>query len=247
MAGHSKWANTKHRKGRQDSKKAKIFTKLARAITVASREGGQDAEYNTALANAIDKAKAENMPNDNIDRAIKKGAGGDNSENFETITYEGYGPNGTAFIVSCLTDNKNRTAADVRHYFSKFGGNLGSTGCVSYLFDKLGIIALELDQSADEDEIMMEALENGADDVKIEEGIAEIITAPENFSKVNDAYKNTDHKILGADISMIPQNEISVTDEDSIKLILKLIDHLEDNDDVQEIYHNCNLPEDAEL
>lgn len=247
MAGHSKWANTKHRKGRQDAKKAKIFTKLARAITVASREGGPDPEYNISLANAIDKAKAENMPNDNIDRAIKKGAGGDNSENFETITYEGYGPNGTAFIVSCLTDNKNRTAADVRHYFSKFGGNLGSTGCVSYLFDRLGIIALDLDESVDEDEVMMEALENGADDVKIEEGIAEIITAPENFSAVNNAYKNADYKILGADISMIPQNEVSVTDEESIKLILKLIDHLEDNDDVQEIYHNCNLPEDAEL
>lgn len=247
MAGHSKWANTKHRKGRQDAKKAKIFTKLARAITVASREGGPDPEYNISLANAIDKAKAENMPNDNIDRAIKKGAGGDNSENFETITYEGYGPNGTAFIVSCLTDNKNRTAADVRHYFSKFGGNLGSTGCVSYLFDRLGVIALDLDESVDEDEVMMEALDNGADDVKIEEGIAEIITAPENFSAVNNAYKNTDYKILGADISMIPQNEVSVTDEESIKLILKLIDHLEDNDDVQEIYHNCNLPEDAEL
>ena len=247
MAGHSKWANTKHRKGRQDAKKAKIFTKLARAITVASREGGPDPEYNISLANAIDKAKAENMPNDNIDRAIKKGAGGDNSENFETITYEGYGPNGTAFIVSCLTDNKNRTAADVRHYFSKFGGNLGYTGCVSYLFDRLGIIALDLDESVDEDEVMLEALENGADDVKIEEGIAEIITAPENFSAVNNAYKNADYKILGADISMIPQNEVSVTDEESIKLILKLIDHLEDNDDVQEIYHNCNLPEDAEL
>ena len=247
MAGHSKWANTKHRKGRQDAKKAKIFTKLARAITVASREGGPDPEYNISLANAIDKAKAENMPNDNIDRAIKKGAGGDNSENFETITYEGYGPNGTAFIVSCLTDNKNRTAADVRHYVSKFGGNLGYTGCVSYLFDRLGIIALDLDESVDEDEVMLEALENGADDVKIEEGIAEIITAPENFSAVNNAYKNADYKILGADISMIPQNEVSVTDEESIKLILKLIDHLEDNDDVQEIYHNCNLPEDAEL
>jgi YebC/PmpR family DNA-binding regulatory protein len=247
MAGHSKWANTKHRKGRQDAKKAKIFTKLARSITVASREGGQDSEYNTALANAIEKAKAENMPNDNIDRAIKKGAAGDNSESFETIVYEGYGPNGTAFIVSCLTDNKYRTAADVRYYFSKYGGNLGSTGCVSYLFDKLGIIALELDESADEDEIMMEALENGADDVKIEDGIAEIITSPENFSEVNNAYKNTDHKILGAEISMIPQTEVSVADEDSIKMILKIIDLLEDNDDVQEIYHNCNLPDDAEL
>jgi YebC/PmpR family DNA-binding regulatory protein len=247
MAGHSKWANTKHRKGRQDAKKAKIFTKLARSITVASREGGQDSEYNTALANAIEKAKAENMPNDNIDRAVKKGAGGDNSESFETIVYEGYGPNGTAFIVSCLTDNKYRTAADVRYYFSKYGGNLGSTGCVSYLFDKLGIIALELDESADEDEIMMEALENGADDVKIEDGIAEIITSPENFSEVNNTYKNTDHKILGAEISMIPQTEVSVADEDSIKKILKIIDLLEDNDDVQEIYHNCNLPDDAEL
>lgn len=247
MSGHSKWANTKHRKGRQDAKKAKIFTKLGRSITVAVREGGQDAEYNTALASAIEKAKAENMPNDNIDRAIKKGAGGDNAESFETIVYEGYGPNGTAFIVSCLTDNKNRTAADVRYYFSKYGGNLGSTGCVSYLFDKLGIIALELDETYDEDAIMMEALENGADDVKIENGIAEIITSPESFLEVNGVYKTTEHKILGAEISMIPQNDVNVTDEDSIKKILKLIDLLEDNDDVQEIYHNCILPDESEL
>jgi len=243
MSGHSKWANTKHRKGRQDAKKAKIFTKLARAITVAAREGGPYPEYNTALANAIDKAKAENLPNDNIDRAIKKGSGSDASENYESITYEGYGPNGTAFIVYCLTDNKNRTAADVRHYFSKNDGNLGSTGCVSYLFDRLGVIAIDKTEGIDEDELMMEALEVGADDIKIDDEVIEIITSPENFPEVLTAFKAKKYELLGSEISMIPQNKIDLTDEASIKKILKLVDALEDHDDVQEIYHNANLPD----
>lgn len=246
MSGHSKWANTKHRKGRQDAKKAKIFTKLGRAITVASREGGQDQEYNTALANAIEKAKAENMPNDNIERAIKKGISSDASDNFETITYEGYGPSGTAFIISCLTDNKYRTAADVRHYFSKYDGNLGSTGCVSYLFDKLGVIAIEKNEKTDEDEVMMQSLEFGADDVRIDDDVIEIITSPENFLEVLKKVKTTNYEILGAEISMIPQTYVDISEPFTVKKIYKLIDMMEDNDDVQEIFHNCNLPEEIE-
>jgi YebC/PmpR family DNA-binding regulatory protein len=246
MSGHSKWANTKHRKGRQDAKKAKIFTKLTRAITVAAREGGGDPSYNTALANAIDNAKAENMPNDNIDRAIKKGSSNEAMERFESITYEGYGPNGTAFIVNCLTDNKNRTAADVRHYFSKYDGNLGSSNCVSYLFDRVGIIAIEKTEVADEDELTMYALETGADDLKVSDDIYEVITTPENHLEVLKAIKEK-YKVLGSEISMIPQIEVEITDEPVVKKILRLIDALEDNDDVQEIFHNCNLPENEEM
>jgi YebC/PmpR family DNA-binding regulatory protein len=247
MAGHSKWANTKHRKGRQDAKKAKIFTKLSRALTVAAREGGSDPEYNTALANAIEKAKAENLPNDNIERAIKKGIGSDNAESYETITYEGYGPSGTAFIVNCLTDNKNRTAADIRHYFSKNDGNLGSTGCVSYLFDRLGVIALDKTDSIDEDELMMEALDAGAEDIKIDDEVIEIIILPENFQEVLKKFKDKDYEILGSEISMVPQTKVEVSDSDIVKKILKLIDSLEDCDDVQEIFHNCNIPDEAEM
>ncbi|HAE43897.1 MAG TPA: YebC/PmpR family DNA-binding transcriptional regulator [Clostridiales bacterium] len=246
MSGHSKWANTKHRKGRQDAKKAKIFTKLTRAITVAAREGGPDPAYNTALANAIDNAKSENMPNDNIDRAVKKGSSNEAMERFESITYEGYGPNGTAFIVNCLTDNKNRTAADVRHYFSKYDGNLGSSNCVSYLFDRVGIIAIEKSQVADEDELTLFALESGAEDLKISDEIYEIVTSPENHLEVLKAIKER-YPVLGSEISMIPQIEVEITDEAVVKKILKLIDALEDNDDVQEIFHNCNLPENIEL
>lgn len=246
MSGHSKWANTKHRKGRQDAKKAKIFTKLTRAITVAAREGGADPSYNTALANAIDNAKAENMPNDNIDRAIKKGSSNEAMERFESITYEGYGPNGTAFIVNCLTDNKNRTAADVRHYFSKYDGNLGSSNCVSYLFDRVGIIAIEKTEVVDEDELTMYVLETGAEDLKVSDEIYEVITSPENHIEVLKAVKEK-YTVLGSEISMIPQVEVEITEEPVAKKILKLIDALEDNDDVQEIFHNCNLPENVEL
>lgn len=246
MSGHSKWANTKHRKGRQDAKKAKIFTKLTRAITVAAREGGGDPSYNTALANAIDNAKAENMPNDNIDRAIKKGSSNEAMERFESITYEGYGPNGTAFIVNCLTDNKNRTAADVRHYFSKYDGNLGSSNCVSYLFDRVGIIAIEKIEVADEDELTMYVLEAGAEDLKVSDEIYEIITSLENHFEVLQSVREK-YTVLGSEISMIPQIEVEITDEPVARKILKLIDALEDNDDVQEIFHNCNLPENVEL
>ncbi|MDW7668587.1 MAG: YebC/PmpR family DNA-binding transcriptional regulator [Bacillota bacterium] len=244
MAGHSKWANTKHRKGRQDQKRAKIFTKLSRAITVAVREGGDDPEYNSALVNAIESAKSENMPNDNIDRAIKKGTGELGGNDFERISYEGYGPGGTAFIVNCLTDNKNRTAADIRHFFSKYDGNLGATGCVSYLFDKVGLIVIEKD-GVDEEELMLEAVEAGAEDLKQEDDIFEITTTVENFNKVKTQLKEN-YKILESELTMIPKTTVKITDEGFYKKLNKLIDVIEDDDDVQDIYHNCEFEMDKE-
>ncbi len=243
MAGHSKWANTKHRKGRQDAKKGKVFTKLARAITVAAREGGPEPDYNANLANAIEKAKSENMPNDNIERAIKKGTSSEDMDHYEAIVYEGYGANGTAFIVSCLTDNKNRTAADIRHYFSKNDGNLGSTNCVSYLFDRVGIIAIEKDKDIDEDELMMYALENGAEDVRIEEELYEILISPENYQEVLGNFKSGPYKLLGSEVTLIPKTMVAISEKETYNKIKKLIETLEDNDDVQEIYHNVKLDE----
>ena len=247
MAGHSKWANIKHRKGRQDAKKAKIFTKLARAITVAVKEGGSDPEYNATLNTAIEKAKAENMPNDNIDRAIKKGAGDLDGASYEEITYEGYGPNGVAVMVQCLTDNKNRTAADVRHYFSKYNGNLGATGCVSFMFDRKGILIIDRTEDLDEEEVMMAALEAGAEDFEAGDEYFEITTAPEDFNDVRDNLKKAGYKFSTAEVSFVPQNETALTSEGDIKAMVKLIDALEDNDDVQEVYHNWDMPEDLDI
>lgn len=246
MAGHSKWANIKHRKGKQDAKRAKMFTKLTRAIIVAAREGGADPEYNTALKNAIEKAKAANMPNDNIERAIKKGAGELDGVNYEEITYEGYGPGGIAVLVEVLTDNRNRTASDIRHYFSKFGGNLGSTGCVSFMFDRKGVLIIEKEDGIDEEELMMQAIEAGAEDFITEEEYFEITTSPEDFASVRDSLKEAGYNFTTAEISFIPQNTSKLTDEDDIKNMTKLIDALEDNDDVQNVYHNWDMPEDLE-
>ncbi len=245
MAGHSKWNNIKNRKGKQDALKGKVFTKLARAITVAVREGGADSDYNSTLAAAIEKAKAQNMPNDNIDRAIKAGLAAASGENFETITYEGYGPSGTAFMVQCLTDNKNRTAADIRHYFSKYNGNLGTTGCVGYLFDRKGVISIESD-GIDEDELMMAALEAGAEDFGAEEDSYEITTAAEDFIQVLNGLKEAGYGNIKGDIMYIPQSYVKVEDEEAIKNLEKLIDALDDNDDVQEVYHNWDMPEEEE-
>jgi YebC/PmpR family DNA-binding regulatory protein len=245
MAGHSKWNNIKNRKGKQDALRGKIFTKLARAITVAAREGGADADYNSTLATAIEKAKAQNMPNDNIERAIKAGLAAASGENFETITYEGYGPSGTAFMVQCLTDNKNRTAADIRHYFSKYNGNLGTTGCVSYLFDKKGVISIE-SEGIDEDELMMAALEAGAEDFEAEEDSYEITTVPEDFINVLNSIKEAGYSNIKGDIMYIPQTYVKVEDETALKNLEKLIDALEENDDVQEVYHNWDEPEEEE-
>ncbi|NLJ57466.1 MAG: YebC/PmpR family DNA-binding transcriptional regulator [Tissierellia bacterium] len=243
MAGHSKWSNIKNRKGKQDAKRGKIFTKLARGITVAVREGGSDPEYNSSLAAAIEKARAHNMPNDNIDRAIKAGLAAATGENFESITYEGYGPSGTAFMVQCLTDNKNRTAADIRHYFSKYNGNLGTTGCVSYLFDRKGVIAIEFNDKIDEEELMMAALEAGAEDFEVEDDSYEIITTPEDFIGVLNNLKEAGYDDIKGDVMFIPQTYIKVEDEEALKNLEKLIDALDEDDDVQEVYHNWEMPE----
>lgn len=233
--------NIINKKGKQDAKRAKVFTKHSRAIAVAAKEGGKDPEYNAALKTAIEKAKADNMPNDNIDRAILKGAGAGANENYETIVYEGYGPAGVAVIVEALTDNKNRTAGNVRYYFDKNGGNLGTSGCVSFMFDKKGQILIEASDSVDEEELMDLSLEAGAEDFITEEDGYEIITTPEDFSSVRDALQEKGYNFISADIKMIPQTTTVLTDEEQIKSMNKMIDMLEDDDDVQNIYHNLEI------
>lgn len=227
-----------NRKGKQDAKKAKIFTKLGRVIMVAAREGGSDAEYNAALKTAIEKAKAANMPNDNIDRAVKKGAGELGDSVFEEMTYEGYGPSGIAVLVEILTDNKNRTAADVRSYFTKAGGNLGANGCVSFMFDRKGVLVIERDETMDDDEIMMMALEAGAEDIQSEETHFEIYTEVGDFGAVSQNLKDQGFEFTMAELRYLPTTMTKLTDEEDIKNMNKLIDMLEDHDDVQTVYHN---------
>ncbi|MCC5911608.1 MAG: YebC/PmpR family DNA-binding transcriptional regulator [Clostridiaceae bacterium] len=229
--------NIKDRKAKQDSKRAKIYTKMARLITVAAREGGTDPEYNASLKAAIDKAKASNMPNDNIDRAIKKAAGDQGGDQYENITYEGYGPSGVAVIVEVLTDNRNRTAGDVRHAFDKNGGNLGTSGCVAFMFERKGQLIIEKDDSIDEETLMMTALEVGAEDFDTTEEVYEVVTAIEEFSSVKDKLLEEGYTFLEADIVYIPQTEADLQDDD-VKKMQKLIDMLEDNDDVQAVHHN---------
>ena len=243
MAGHSKWNNIKNKKGKEDAKKGKIFTKLGRYIMVAAREGGGDPEYNQALKIAIDKAKAENMPNDNIDRAIKRGTGEAGGADFEEVMYEGYGVSGVAVIVSALTDNRNRTAPDVRHAFDKFGGNLGTPGSVSFMFDKKGMLIVDKKADFDEDEFSLMAIEAGAEDFEFDEEVIEITTAPEDYNKVRTALEEEGYNFLVSEITYLPQNTVELNSEDDIKMMEKLIDFLEENDDVQEIYHNWEMPE----
>ncbi|MCK9443078.1 MAG: YebC/PmpR family DNA-binding transcriptional regulator [Tissierellaceae bacterium] len=243
MAGHSKWNNIKNKKGKEDAKRAKIFTKLGRYIMVAAKEGGADPDYNPALKAAIEKAKAENMPNDNIDRAIKKGAGELGADNFEEIIYEGYGPNGIAVFVECLTDNRNRTAPEIRHAFDKGGGNLGQSGCVKFMFDRKGLVAIERTDSIDEDELTMLAIDLGAEDFISEEEGFEIITTPEDFNDLRDGLSNAGYAFAMAELTYIPQNTVELTNPEDIKNMEKLIDLLEDNDDVQEVYHNWEMDE----
>ena len=233
--------NIINKKGKQDAKRAKVFTKHSRAIAVAAKEGGKDPEYNAALKTAIEKAKADNMPNDNIDRAIAKGVGSGANENYETIVYEGYGPAGVAVIVEVLTDNKNRTAGNVRYYFDKNGGNLGTSGCVSFMFDKKGQILIEASKNVSEDELMELALEIGAEDFISEEDGYEIVTSPEDFSSVRDALKEKGYEFISADVNMVPQTTTVLSDEEQVKFMNKLIDMLEDDDDVQNIYHNWEI------
>ena len=245
MAGHSKWNNIKNRKGKEDAKRGKVFTKLARYIMVAAKEGGGDPEYNPSLKAAIDKAKAENMPNDNIERAIKKGTGESGSDSYEEIVYEGYGPSGTAIIVNCLTDNRNRTASDVRHAFDKYGGNLGQSGSVSFMFDRKGFIAIERSESIDEDELTMLAIELGAEDFEAEENGFEVIMEPSDFNLVRNGLQEAGYSFAAAELTYLPQNMVTLQDEKDIRNMEKLIDMLEDNDDVQEVYHNWEMPEEA--
>lgn len=238
MSGHSKWSTIKHKKGKEDAKRGKVFTKLARYIMVAAKEGGGDPDYNPSLKAAIDKAKAENMPNENIDRAVKKGTGESGSDIFEEITYEGYGPSGTAVIVNCLTDNRNRTASDVRHAFDKYGGNLGQSGSVSFMFDRKGFLAIERIDEIDEDDLTMLAIEAGAEDFISGDDGFEIITEPVDFNNVKDKLLKEGYNFAAAEITFIPQTMVSLTDESDIKNMEKIVDMLEDNDDVQEVYHN---------
>ena len=243
MAGHSKWNNIKNKKGKEDAKRGKVFTKLGRYIMVAAKEGGGDPDYNPALKAAIEKAKAENMPNDNIERAVKKGSGELGASNFEEVIYEGYGPGGVAIFAACLTDNRNRTAPDVRHAFDKYNGNLGQDGCVTFMFDRKGIIAIERGDKIDEDELTMLAIELGAEDFIAEDEGYEILTAPEDFGIVRDGLKEAGYEFAMVEITYIPQNMIELTDEADLKNMENLIDMLEDHDDVQEVYHNWEMPE----
>lgn len=244
MSGHSKWSTIKRKKGANDAQRAKIFTKIAREIIVAVKAGGPDPDNNSSLKDAIAKGRAANMPNDNISRTIKKAAGSTDGDNYENITYEGYGPNGVAVIVETLTDNRNRTAADVRHFFDKFGGNLGQTGCVSFMFDQKGVIIIAKDE-ADEDELTMDALDAGAEDFEANDEFYEITCAPEDFHALRDALEEK-YTLSSAEISMIPQTTVTITDEKQLIMMGKLLESLEDDDDVQNVYHNWDEPEQDE-
>ena len=240
MSGHSKWHNIQKTKGAADAKRSQAFTKIAREIIVAVKEGGSgDPNNNSRLATVIAKAKAANMPNDNIKRTIDKALGAGNTDNFEKVVYEGYGPSGVAVIVEALTDNRNRTASEVRHLFDKYGGNMGASGCVSWSFDRKGVIVIDNeDGDLDEETVMMDALDCGAADFEADGGIFEITCDPDDFNAVTAALEGKGYVFAEAAIEMVPQNYIKLTGEDDIKNMTKLIDLLEDNDDVQNVYHN---------
>lgn len=238
MSGHSKWNNIKNKKEKSDAQRGKVFTKLGREILIAVKEGGADPAANSKLRDVVAKCKANNMPNDNIERSIKKAAGDGNAANYEEITYEGYGPNGVAIIIEAMTDNRNRTAGDVRHILDKFGGNLGTTGSVSWMFDKKGVIIIEkASTKLTEEELMMEALEAGAENLESDEEFYEITTTPEDFSKVREYLEGKGIEYIEAEVKMVPQTYIALEEEPARKMGL-IIEKLEDNDDVQEVWHN---------
>ncbi len=243
MSGHSKWATIKRKKGAIDAKRGKIFTKIGRELMVAVKEGGPDPDSNSKLRDVIAKAKANNMPNDNITRSIKKASGEGNTSEYFEMVYEGYGPSGIAVIVETLTDNKNRTAGDLRHYFDKNGGNLGQNGCVSFMFDRKGLIVIEKAEGIDEDTLMMDALEAGADDFNVEDECYEVLTAVENFSAVREALEQGGYNFAQAEINYIPQTTTALDDPEAVTKMEKLIDMLEENDDVQNVYHTWEMPE----
>ena len=241
MSGHSKWNNIKRKKEAADGAKAKVFTRIGREITVAVKEGGPDPASNSKLRDLISKAKANNVPNDNIDRVIKKAAGDNDKNNYETMVYEGYGPGGVAVIVECLTDNKNRTAGDVRHYFDKFGGNMGTTGCVSFMFTRKGVIVLEND-NCDEDKLMEDCFEAGAGDFNVDEDAIEVTTDPNDVYNIAEILRGMGYTVVSAEDTMVPSTYTTLTDETQIKHMNLLLEALDDNDDVQEVYHNWDMP-----
>ncbi|MCK7458101.1 YebC/PmpR family DNA-binding transcriptional regulator [Idiomarina aminovorans] len=239
MAGHSKWSNIKHRKAAQDAKRGKIFTKLIREITVSAREGGAEPETNPRLRAAIDKALSNNMKRDTIDTAVKRGSGDLEGDNVDELTYEGYGPSGVAVLLECMTDNRNRTVSDVRHAFSKLGGNLGTDGSVAYLFNKKGVISYP--QEVTEEQVMEPALEAGAEDIiAYDDGSIDVMTTPENFGSVKDALDGKELKANNAEVTQVPDTRVDL-DEESARTFLKLLDALEDLDDVQNVYHNADI------
>lgn len=242
MSGHSKWHNIQAKKSKMDAKKGKVFTKIGKELAIAAKNGGSNPDTNAKLRDVIAKAKANNMPQDTITRAIKKGAGEMEGVNYEEIVYEGYGPSGVAVIVKALTDNKNRTAGNVRAAFSKQGGNLGSTGCVSFMFQTKGQIVIERQDGMDEDEIMMLALDAGAEDFDAQEEVFEITTTEEDFGTVREALEAAGLEFLSAEVTMIPDT-MSAVDMETAAKVQKLIDKLEDDDDVQDVYHNAEFPE----
>ena len=247
MSGHSKFANIKHKKEKNDAAKGKVFTRIGREIAVAVKEGGADPANNSKLRDVVAKAKANNMPNDTIDRSIKKAAGDANAANYESITYEGYGPSGTAIIVETLTDNRNRTASNVRNAFTKGSGNVGTNGCVSFMFDRKGQMIVDKEEyTGDADELMMLALDAGADDFNEEDDCYEILTSPEEFDAVNQALADAGVTFASAEVTMIPQNYVDLTSDNDVKLMNRILDMLDDDDDVQEVYHNWNQPEEED-
>jgi YebC/PmpR family DNA-binding regulatory protein len=243
MSGHSKWSSIKHKKGAADKKRGQLFSKLSRALIVAAREGGPDPAANLALQNAIEKARSYSMPRDNIDRAIARGAGTDaDAAAYETVVYEGYAAGGVAVLVEALTDNRNRTAADVRHVFGKHDGNLGASGAVSWQFERRGIVLVLMD-GVDEDELTLAAAEGGADDVGLDGTSFQVIAPPEDLTSVREAIEAAGFTVENAELTMVPKTTVEVEDENTAKKILRLMDALEENDDVQDVYSNFDIPE----
>ena len=243
MSGHNKWSTIKQKKGKNDAARAKVFTKIGRELIVAIREGGSaDPSVNSKLKDCIAKAKANNVPNDNIDRIIKKAASGGDTANYEAVTYEGYGTNGVAVIVEALTDNRNRTAGEVRQYFDKFGGNMGTQGCVSFMFTKKGVLVIEReDLDKDEDTVMSDALQYGASDFEADEDVFTIYTEPEDFSAVRDDLEKAGYTFVSAELEMVPSTYTKLEDEESITKMQKMLDMFEDNDDIQNVWHNWEM------
>jgi YebC/PmpR family DNA-binding regulatory protein len=243
MSGHSKWSSIKHKKGAADAKRGKLFSKLTRAIIVAAREGGADPSANLALQNAIEKARSYSMPKDNIDRAVAKGSGADaDTSAFETVVYEGYGPSGVAVIVEALTDNRNRTAGEVRHTFAKNDGNLGTSGAVAWLFERRAVVLVAAD-GADEDELTLAAAEGGADDVTLDGSSYQVLSPPESLGAVRAAVEAAGFAVESSELTMLPKTTVEVADESDAKKVLRLMDQLEDNDDVQDVFANFDIPE----